>query len=483
MANILILDDDTITVKQLSKLITSFGHNPIPTTNPNQLIQILESNRPDLILMDVNMPDIDGLTLLKQVKAAPAYREIPVVMLTGDTDERLLANCFIAGAMDFINKPLNKTVLQSRLQSTLKIQDFIDKLKLSKMQAEDATKLKDKFVSLVSHDLRGPIGSIISVLEMVQNNRDTREEKNKMVGLAIDSGKEMMALIEDLLNVGKLKTGKLKPEKDFIDARLFAMKAKQEFDSIAGQKGIEIINSVPELSRIHADVILFYEVIRNLVSNAVKFCHKGDAITLFIPEGEKTVIAVSDTGVGIKPGRLGSLFKYEEKTSTRGTSGEAGTGLGLPLCRDIMEAHGGSLTVESVEGKGSTFFARLPAAKPVILVVEDELIDRRLIVGNINKIVEVKIIEAEDGKRAKECFGKITPDLVITDINMPEMDGFELLEFIKNNSKTENIPVIVVTRSIDIAEKKKAFQLGADDFVTKPLVLEDFIPRVGRFLS
>ena len=156
-------------------------------------------------------------------------------------------------------------------------------------------------------------------------------------------------------------------------------------------------------------------------------------------------------------------------------------GMGLPLCHDIMKAHGGAIAVES-SAAGAVFRVTLPEAKALALVVDDLEPAREEIVDQLSKM-GVEALEAANGKEALDRLAEAEPHLVITDISMPEMDGFELLTIIRKSPSFEKIPVIVITSSGDMAAREKAFHLGADDFVTKPLVAEDFIPRVKRHVK
>jgi CheY-like chemotaxis protein len=246
--------------------------------------------------------------------------------------------------------------------------------------------------------------------------------------------------------------------------------------------GIKIENKVAQSHRLFGDRQLYYEVIRNLMANAVKFCRKGDSITLFVPEERPGVLAVSDTGVGIKPERMQNLFKYEVKTSTPGTEGEPGTGLGLPLSCDLMKAQGGTLVVESKPGGGSTFFVQLPHVKPLVLAVDANPIARRLLVDCIQPL-DVELREAESGKAAMEVLEQGIPHLIITDLNTSEMGGFDLIKHIKSEPKTRNIPIIVLMSDIDTKAQQKVIGSGADDLATKPVTRETLEPRIRRFIT
>ena len=169
-------------------------------------------------------------------------------------------------------------------------------------------------------------------------------------------------------------------------------------------------------------------------------------------------------------------------TSTEGTEGEKGTGLGLPFSYNIMEAHSGSLRMESVEGEGCVFYAQLPDVQPQVLLVDDDKHVRLQFKVEMEQS-KLNIMEAENGEEALMLLERTVPHLILTDIIMPKMDGFEFLKRVKENIKTKSIPVIVFTGETGIHEREKAFQNGAVDFINKPFVFDDLIPRVRRFVG
>jgi PAS domain S-box-containing protein len=356
-------------------------------------------------------------------------------------------------------------------------------LRAAKDMAEGATKLKDKFVELVAHDLRSPFTSIIGLLKLLVERIPHIEdaENQNILDRIFKSGDRMIATIDDLLKVSRLQTGQIAPHPRFFKGHMAAAVTIQSLSHNAAQKGVEIINEVPADMRLYADPSLFDEVLLNFLSNAVKFCSRGDKITFFVPPGLKSAIAVRDTGKGVSEKIIPNIFKHEVKTTTPGTAGELGTGLGLPFSNDIMQAHGGELTVESAPGKGSVFCAILPYVKPVALIVDDDELALAVLGEHLKKI-GVDVITAVDGEKALEALKDGHPHIVIADINMPEMDGFELLNRLKQEKATSGIPVIVMTAS-DKEAREKALMSGADDFVGKPFDVADFIPRVRRFVG
>ncbi|MBF0292092.1 MAG: PAS domain S-box protein [Nitrospinae bacterium] len=356
-------------------------------------------------------------------------------------------------------------------------------LRLAKEKAEAATKLKDQFVSLVAHDLRSPFAAMMGLLKIYAERQSpvNGEEDKKILDRVFNSGDRMIHMIEQLLKISRLQSGKITPQPRFFKGYMSAAVTIGSLVHNATQKGIVIVNELPVNMRLYADPSLFDEVLMNLLSNAIKFCSRGDTITIFAPPKLPSAIAVRDTGKGIDGNKISNLFRHDVATSTPGTAGELGTGLGLPFSHDIMKAHGGELTVESEHGKGSVFCAKLPYVKPIALVVDDEPMSQTLARILLEKI-DIAVVEALSGEEALSAIRERRPHIIITDIMMPGMDGFELLNSLKHDVSNRDIPVIVVT-AVDIETRERALRNGADDFVRKPIEEEDFIPRVRRFVG
>ncbi len=231
----------------------------------------------------------------------------------------------------------------------------------SREAAVKATKLKDRFVGLVAHDLRSPLGALIGFLKWIERDgaETFAETHKKMMGTAIDNAGNLMNMIDGLLDIAKLNTGEIKPVVVKFPVRKAVELALAKYHHAARDKGITLANEVPEGFEINADFDLYLSVLHNLVSNAVKFSRKGDTITVFSPKEHINAVAVRDTGVGVPPGMLPKLFTQGEKTTIPGTGGEKGNGLGLTFSHEIIRSHGGALWAES-GGRGSTFYVTVP---------------------------------------------------------------------------------------------------------------------------
>lgn len=357
-------------------------------------------------------------------------------------------------------------------------------LRRARDTAQSATRLKDQFVSLVAHDLRGPFTSILGFLELLdgdQKNPLNKKQKGYVEWVTESCGK-MLGLIDDILNISRLKTGKIVPDPRFFNVRFLAEEALTSIRPLAEKKGVEVGNELPDPFRLYADPALYGEVLHNLLTNAVKFCRQGDRITLLRHADKRATLMVRDTGVGIRKKRLSKLFKLEEKTSTLGTAGEHGTGYGLPFSRDLLKAHHGDLTVESKEGVGSVFYVHLPEVIPQTLIVDDDPAFRLLLLEYFRR-EQVQTMESTDGEDALLILKTRLCHLIICDLQMPGMDGFTFLATVRKETRTRTIPIIFITSDDSIETRETAFRLGANDFITKPFTPHEFIPRVRRFLG
>ncbi|MDH4184228.1 MAG: response regulator [Nitrospinota bacterium] len=351
-------------------------------------------------------------------------------------------------------------------------------------QAEAANKLKDQFVTLVSHDLRAPLGNIMGLMELFREKTRGAELDGRHLNLldrAANNCNGLIGMIDRLLDISRLRSGRMRVTKRFILTRYMLEDRIERLTHSAREKRISITMEVPQGHRIFADENLFGEVVQNIVSNAIKFLDEGGQVTIRAEGGPSGAIVITDNGPGIGDAILPDIFNAHKKTSTRGTKGEKGMGLGLPLSQDIMKAHGGKIQVESVPGDGATFRLTLPEAKVTALVVDDNEATRVEVADQL-RAMEVDVVEAANGADALDRIAEQTPHVVIADILMPQMDGWALLNFIRKSPSMDGVPVIMFTSSDEIAAREKAFRLGASDFVMKPIVTNDFIPRVRRFV-
>lgn len=240
--------------------------------------------------------------------------------------------------------------------------------------------------------------------------------------------------------------------------------------------------------RIVGDLHLTGEVIINLLSNAVKFTPAGRHVRIFAPPETTSIIVVEDDGVGIAPALIPHLFSHEIKSMSHGTAGEKGSGLGLPYSMDIMRVHGGDITTEQKPSGGTMIFLNFPRTIRSVMVVDDQEVYRRIARKMLSRFAGITVVEANDGRDALEQMGGHLPDLVISDIQMPNMDGMELLAALRERPHCKNVPVLFMSaylaaeEGLDAAKRAQAETLGVGGFIAKPLIEEDFLACVKKLL-
>lgn len=344
----------------------------------------------------------------------------------------------------------------------------------AKEMAEDSTQLKDKFMSLVSHDLRSPIASVMGFVDMVSRSADGALDKNNrtLMSRATNILRGMVKMIDQLLAISMIQTGKILPRKRIFDARSMVSAVIESSSFTAMEKGVTVNNDIPEGMRLYADMGLVSEVVRNLITNAVKFSRPGGVITIYTPQGQNGAIAVRDNGVGINSRMLANLFRHEVKTTKAGTSGEKGTGLGLPLSKDIMDAHGGTIRAESIEGEGSVFYVELSSARPAVAVVglgEDE----KDAIGEIVNEMGADMLQLEDAGVAPSFVRDFTPHIIFVDVETLAGEWAEYLGKVKDDPETSHICVIALAGAGDGGIRERALNMGVDAVLTRPVKMDE----------
>jgi signal transduction histidine kinase len=346
---------------------------------------------------------------------------------------------------------------------------------------------KDKFISIISHDLRTPFSSILGFTDLLISDEDlTEEEKKQYIRFIQESSKSMLALVNSLLDWTRLQTGRIKFEPEKISARMIIINSINSLSGAALQKDINLKSEVEKNVTIYADNSLMTQVFNNLISNAIKFTKPGGEIVISASPSKKTrfyEFSIRDNGVGIKPENIKELFRIDTKYSSEGTAGEKGTGLGLSLVNEIIEKHGGNIWVESEYGKGSNFKFILPIASATILLVDDSKTDRLLYSKILKNITPDYTIEvASNGKEALEKIMTAPPALVITDHLMPELNGYELIREIKKLDTKGKPQVIVLSGDMDRSAIDDYTNLGIEYVFHKPVNLSNFKTAVEKSL-
>ncbi|MBC7475197.1 MAG: hybrid sensor histidine kinase/response regulator [Candidatus Sericytochromatia bacterium] len=357
-ALILIVDDTPKNIQVLGSILHNKGYNICISSSGSIALEMVKTELPDLILLDIEMPGMDGFEVCKALKSNPVTESIPVIFLTAVSDPEKLLQGFELGAVDYITKPFNIPELTARVATHIEIKQSREKLL-------ELNATKDKFFSIIAHDLRNPFTSLMLssqfILRHLNNNLDVNMIEKK-IQVIYKSSKQCSDLLENLLEWAETQTNKIKFSPNYHKIRDIIIKCIEISASQANNKNIEIINAIPDDISLMVDGNLFETIIRNLLTNAIKFTQEYGTITIKLKEEDHlTEISVTDTGIGIPMEVQSKLFRIDSHYMTQGTSKEdAGTGLGLILCREFVEKHGGNIWVESEIEKGSTFKFTIP---------------------------------------------------------------------------------------------------------------------------
>ena len=526
---LLAIDDDPDNRAFLTKAVAKQGFEVVTAPNATQARRQLDSRRPALIFLDVQMPEESGLALLPQMLRD--YPESVVVMMTAYGSEQVAAEALRGGADDYIAKPIDLQRLRALLERNLEKQrlraerqSLVARLKDSNRylmrqhaalrradeeilqinrQLEQSNRYKSEFLANMSHELRTPLNAVLGFSEILLDATMnlTSGERTEFLRNIHSSGQHLLGLINDILDLAKIEAGKMELHAEEMPVAEALQEVTSILEPMARQQGLQLIMAgLADVGVIMADRSKFKQVLYNLLSNAVKFTPPPGQITITVKDSpEHLTVSVHDTGIGMKEEDLPKLFREFEQIDGSYTRRYQGTGLGLALCRRFVEMHGGRIWAESHFGKGSTFTftiprdARLgPAAEPsveeaqtvesmelpLVLVVEDDPASSQRLTAEIQG-VGFRVAHAVDGNEAVRKAMEILPDLIVIETVLPVKDGWQVLTELRARAATADVPVLVcsVTKN-----QRLMTEFGVVGYVAKPWAtktMQDELRRVG----
>ena len=374
---ILVVDDVQSNVLLLKALLGREGFGIVIAMNGTEALQKVKSEHSDLILLDVMMPDMDGFEVAGHLKLEPEQAEIPIIFLTALNDSASVVKGFQLGANDFISKPFRREELLIRVEHQLSL---VDARRIILRQTEELRKTiagRDKLYSVIAHDLRSPMASIKMLCNTIMMSIDRQTvpaDVFEMLEMTNKTAEEVFSLLDNLLKWTKSQLGKLSNVPQSIDMVGLVNGVIEVFKPIAGSKSISLkLDSAVESVHVTVDIEMIKSVVRNLISNAIKFSHKDTAVVVHVRVQEvadenrteagndkEVLVTVSDSGCGIKKEDQEKLLNEATHFTTFGTDSEEGSGLGLLLCKDFVSKNHGRLWFTSEEGVGSNFNFTIP---------------------------------------------------------------------------------------------------------------------------
>lgn len=346
---------------------------------------------------------------------------------------------------------------------------------------------RDRFINIISHDLRSPFTSLLGFSEILLNEPGLNtEERIEYLQFIHDASKTQLQFINNLLDWARLQTGKIKVEPKRLNLKDMISNCVSILTHSAISKNIDIRVNVPDDLFVSADERLVGSIITNLISNAIKFSQVGKNVDVSADRYKEGMIEIiiKDTGIGISDENQSKIFKIEERFLLKGTLGEKGSGMGLILAKEIINKLGGEIWFYSKLNEGSEFHFTLNEAKNVILIVEDEPEVRKLYHFTFQKeLTNYEIIEASNGYEAMSNMFSQLPSLVITDHDMPLMSGTQLVEAIRKKDKKNSVPVIVISAKLTTEISSKYSELGIKHVLSKPIDMNKLTEIVKHYLN
>ncbi|MEZ5319723.1 MAG: response regulator [Vicinamibacterales bacterium] len=411
------------------------------------------------------------------------------------------------------------------------IRRLFEEAQTARAAAEEADAAKSAFLSTVSHELRTPLTSVLGFAKIIKKRLDERvfplvprddarvsrtvDQVADNLAVVVSEGERLTKLIDDVLDLAKIEAGKLEWHMEAVTVADVLERATAATSSLFDQKGLTLIKEVaPGLPAITGDRDRLIQVVINLISNAVKFTDTGAVTCRAERRGDDIVVSIIDTGLGITPADLPKVFERFKQVGDTLTDKPKGTGLGLPICREIVEHHGGQVWAESELGRGSTFAFSLPIGvsplattgqTPVelaslirqlrdrvivtaptksdrrarILVVDDEANIRELLTQEFTE-AGYQVATAINGQEAIAAARRDRPDLIVLDVMMPGMNGFDAAAVLKNDPETAGIPIVILSI---VQDRERGFRVGVDRYLTKPIDTDLLFREVGALLE
>ena len=488
---------------------------------PNGLVALeILGNNPeiDVVITDINMPEMDGLTLLRKVKEQNLPARIIVMSAYGDMGN--IRAAMNSGAFDFITKPVDFNDLDLTLNKTLEEVKLIKEGMSAKTQlvgaeearerAEQSRKFKEQFLANMSHEIRTPMNAVVGMTNLLLKTDPTALQMKYLKAIK-QSADNLIVIINDILDISKIEAGRL--EFEAVDFSL-----AETIDGVANtvmfksdEKGlylnINIADGIPPV--LVGDPVRLNQILLNLASNAVKFTESG-GITINVTQGAaqdgkvNIKFSVVDTGIGIPEDRLDAIFESFSQADSTTTRKFGGTGLGLTICKQLVELQGGNIGVSSVVGQGTTFYFDLDFAPGnaqsatiehqkherfsgkglKILLAEDNAFNQIVAQDTLEGMFEGIVIDiVENGKLAVERVAREHYDLVLMDLNMPVLNGLDATRAIRKlDTEKKKTLVMAMTASATQEAIQECIDAGMNDYISKPFVPEELEEKITALL-
>jgi signal transduction histidine kinase len=524
----ILLADDNADMRAYVKRLLSQQYEVEAVADGLAALVAIQRQVPDLVLTDVMMPNLDGFGLLRSLRTQPATQEIPIILLSARAGEEARVEGLAAGADDYLVKPFSARELLARVEASLKLarsrreatialsallaaeQQARAAAETAQAEAQTANRIKDEFLAVLSHELRSPLNPILGWTKLLQGGKLTEARASEAL-ITIDRNAQLQAqLIDDLLDISRILRGKLTLHAAPVDLRFVISAALETVRLAAESKQIQIhLSLTSQMVRVMGDTGRLQQVVWNLLSNAVKFTPTGGKVEVHLTQTELDAqIQVIDTGKGINPDFLPYVFEHFRQEDGATTRKFGGLGLGLAIVRQIVEMHGGRVSVESAgENQGATFTVQIPLIRTVVdalpdpspstaashpmplamvraLVVDDDP-DNGNFVGFLLEESGAIVTVTTSALEALQVLEQQHFDILLSDVGMPDMDGYMLIQQIRaqTDQPSAKIPAIALTAYAGELDQQQAIAAGFQHHLAKPVNPDTVISLITQLLQ
>lgn len=524
-ATVLLVDDHPENLIALEATLNGLGQDLVKAHSGAQALKCLLDQDFALILLDVQMPGMDGFETAALIRQRSRSRYTPIIFLTAFSDaDALRSKGYALGAVDYLLKPIDPVILTAKVavfvdlfKKNIEVQRQADQLiaqnleilrvEAARQQAEDANRIKDEFLAVVSHELRTPLNSILGWSQLLLSKKFDEAKTILALETIARNAKSQAQLIEDILDVSKLMRGKIRLSIQPINAIATIESVLESVRPLAEEKAIQLDVQLNETSAmIAADPERLRQIIWNLLTNAIKFTPQSGHVTVkWSVHTAFAQLQVIDSGIGIPADFLPHIFEHFRQADSSSTRSHGGLGLGLAIVDQLVSLHQGKIFAQSEgEGKGATFTVHLPLATAQVdrdsdstraarsdntgeisldqiqvLVVED-VADSRDFIKTVLEQVGADVIAVASVNEAIECLKHSTPHILVSDIAMPGEDGYHLIRQIREQEQQQDatsptskeacwIPAIALTASAKPEDRSQALSAGFQRHISKPV--------------
>ena len=514
-AAVLLVDDDESRRYAKSRLLRKAGFEVFEAGYGMEALALAREVRPRLAIVDIGLPDIDGRDVSRQLKSMPETASIAVLQLSGSfVTEADTVSALESGADGSLVEPVDPQVLVATVRAVLRTRLAEEAMRAALVReqkaraaAEDANRIKDEFLAVLSHELRSPLGAILTWTTLLRNGAPDAARLERGLEAIERNARVQTRLVEDLLDISRIISGKSVLDVAVVEIGPVVDAAVESVRSAADAKSIQLTIDVdPTVGPVMADATRLQQATWNLLSNAVKFTPRGGHVRVEVRGGgSQALIRVRDDGCGISPQFLEHVFERFRQADSSTTRQEGGLGLGLAIVRHVIEQHGGSVCAESEGlGRGATFTISLPL--PAVRVAAEPGEVRRIPIHGLARLDRVRTLVVDDDADAREAVGAVLEaagaevyavegvdaaiealregefDVLISDIGMPVLDGYALIAHVRGGGRdaARRLPSVALTAYANRTEIRRMQEAGFDASLVKPIDARELIDHVAR---